>query len=129
MNETRKVTEEWYVVFTGSTLRHWLMRFLHPDFRHVKMVKEDQGIWIIVDSCNSYTKISTELVEDYPYIRLLCPNSVILPVRVNIDADKYQWHLGINSCVDIAKGIMGIRNIAICTPYQLYKYLRGKPNG
>lgn len=125
MIKAKALSEDWYVVFTGSKLRHWLMRWLNPDFRHCYMVKEDDGLWVIVNSSNAYTSIRVELIDDYPHIRLLCPNSVILPVRTKIDPNIYQWHLGINSCVDVCKGVLGIRRVWIWTPYQLYRYLNG----
>lgn len=123
MNEAKSVTENWYAVFTKSTLKHWLSRWLSPDFAHVKMVKEEEGLWLIVNSMNSFTHYSVELVQDYPHIRMLCPNAVILPVTTVINPLNYQWHLGIHSCVDVAKGILGVRGFFIWTPYQLYKYL------
>ena len=123
MISTGKLTEDWYVVFTKSDTKHWLTPWLNPDFGHVKMVKEDLGLWVIVDSGVACTRITTKLIDDYPHIRILCPNAVILPVRTVIDATKFQWHLGINSCVDTAKGILGIRKMFMNTPYQLYKYL------
>ena len=126
MNQSESITQDWYVVFTQSKLNHWIFRLLNPDFQHCYMVREDYGLWVIVDSHSSYTEVRTELVEDYPHIRLLCPNSVILPVSVKIRANAYKWHLGINSCVDVCKGVMGISNWRIWTPYQLYRWLYGK---
>ena len=90
------------------------------------MVREDKGLWVIADSRSSNTEIRVELVDDYPHIRLLCPNSVIIPVSVKISSDRYKWNLGINSCVDVCKGIMGIDNWRIYTPYKLYRWLNGQ---
>lgn len=125
MDQSKAIHEDWYVVFTGSKLDNWLMRWLNPDFKHVYMVKEDDGLWVIVNSSNAYTSVTTELIDSYPHIRLLCPNAVILPVRTRINPSNYQWHVGINSCVDVCKGILGIRRFWIWTPYQLYRYLNG----
>jgi hypothetical protein len=119
------LTEEWYIVFTTSKLTHWIFRWLNPCFQHCYMVREDNGLWLIVDSKASHTEVRTELVDDYPHIRVLCPNSVILPVTVKISSEQYKWHIGINSCVDVCKGIMGIDNWRIFTPYQLYRCLNG----
>lgn len=131
MISSSRLTEDWYVVFTSSRLKHWLTRWINPDFAHVKLVKEDDGLWVIVDSKNSFTQITLELIDDYPHIRKLCPNAVILAVKTHINPNKYQWHLGIHSCVDVAKGILGIREFFVFTPYQLYRYIinKGGQNG
>ena len=121
MDKIETYTQDWYVVFKGSNLKHWVMRWLNPDFRHVYMVREDEGIWLIINRAEAATIVKTELVEDYPHIRQLCPNTVILPVTVRIKTDVYQWHLGISSCVDVCKGLLGIKDFWVWTPYQLYK--------
>lgn len=123
MNQGKETQEDWYVVFTKSKLDHWIFSFINPDFQHCYMVKEDLGLWVIIDSNNAHTAVRTELVDDYPHIRVLCPDSVILPVRVKINTNKHKWHLGINSCVDVCKGVLGISNWRIVTPYQLYRWI------
>ena len=123
MNPSTDTIEDWYVVFTKSKLNHWIFKLINPDFQHCYMVKEDMGLWVIIDSNNSSTTVRTELVDDYPHIRVLCPDSVILAVTTRIRADKHKWHLGINSCVDVCKGVLGISNWRIATPYQLYRWI------
>lgn len=123
MNPGKTTTEDWYVVFTTSKLNHWMFRFINPDFQHCYVVREDYGLWLILDSNNAQTTLRTELVDDYPHIRDLCPNSVILPITAKIDANKFKWHIGINSCVDVCKGALGISNWRVITPYQLYRWL------
>ena len=126
MNPSKDIEQDWYVVFTKSKLKHWIFRFINPDFQHCYMVREDMGLWVIIDSSNAHTTVKTELVDDYPHIRVLCPDSVILPVTVKIKGDSYKWHLGINSCVDVCKGCLGIDRWLIWTPYQLYNYIKNK---
>ena len=123
MNTGKSIEEDWYVVFAKSKLNHWIFRFIDSHFQHCYMVKEDLGLWVIIDSNNAHTTVRTELVDDYPHIRVLCPDSVILPVRVKINTNKHKWHLGINSCVDVCKGVLGISNWRIATPYQLYRWI------
>jgi hypothetical protein len=126
MNEGKASTQDWYVIFTKSKLNHWIFKLINPDMQHCYMVKEDLGLWVIIDSACNATTVRTELVDDYPHIRDLCPNSVILAVSTRIKADEYKWHLGINSCVDVCKGVLGISNWRIFTPYQLYRWIYGK---
>jgi hypothetical protein len=117
------VVEDWYVIFAPTRTKHWIYRFIDPYFQHCYMVKEDLGLWVIVDSKSCHTSVTTELVQDFPHIRLLCPNSIIIPVQVRIDIAKDKWHLGMNTCVDVCKGLLGLNKFWIWTPYQLYRYL------
>ncbi len=120
--------EDWYVVFTKSKLDHWIFKIIHPSFQHCYVVKRDYGLWIVLDSNNAMTTVRTELVDEYPHIRDLCKDSVILLVRARIDRNKNKWHFGVNSCVDVCKGALGINNWRILTPYQLYRWLYGFGN-
>lgn len=123
MRPGKTTKEDWYVVFTTSKLDHWMFRFINPDFQHCYVVREEHGLWLVLDSNNAQTTLRTELVDDYPHIRDLCPNSVILPITAKIDANKFKWHIGFNTCVDVCKGALGISNWRITTPYQLYRWL------
>ena len=129
MEQGKSKTVECYVIFTKTKLNHWIFRLLDPYFQHCYIVQQDYGLWIILNSTNSITTVRTELVDDYPHIRTLCPGSVILPVTAKVHENNYKWHLGINSCVDVCKGFLGIKNWLIWTPYQLYNYLKGNNYG
>lgn len=124
MDKVERISEDWYLIFTGSKLEHWLMPFLQPSFKHCLMVREDAGLWQIVSRAHCYLNVETKFVDDYPHIRQLYPNAVILPVTTSIDPDKPQYHLGINSCVDVCKGLLGISAFWIFTPWQLYKHVK-----
>lgn len=123
MNQGKDIIVNWYVIFTKSTLKHWLFKYLDEEIQHCYMVKRDCGLWVIIDTSNSCISVRTEIIDEYPHIRDLCPNSVILPVRAKIDCSQYRWHLGIASCVDVCKGFLGINQWRIITPYQLYRWL------
>ena len=124
MNKSKHTTIDWYVVFTGSAVKHWIIRLLQPGFKHCQMVREDDGLWLIVNKTDSDLHGITELVYEYPTIRQLCPDAVILPVTTNIDTRNIQCSLGLSSCVDVCKSLLGINKFWIWTPYQLYKYVR-----
>jgi len=126
-DELNKDYEDWYIVFAKSDVRHWVFRFLDPCFQHCYAVKESPGgqFWIIVNSRSTYTDITIKPKLDFPHIRLLCPDDVILPIRAKINADSYKWHFGLNTCVDVCKGVIGLNNWRIFTPYQLYRWING----
>jgi len=125
MKQSKFIKEDIYVIFTRSQFRHWFSRWTNPEFAHCFIVKKEFGVWILVDTKNSFLYVTTKLVDDFPYIKDLCPDTKILAITSKIDPNKTQWHPGIGSCVDVCKGVLGIRKFFCFTPFQLYKYIKG----
>ena len=125
MDVSTKYIEHWYVIFRPTTLKHWIFRWLNPHFQHVYAVKESPGgeFWIVVDAKNSFTQVRMLSKMDYPHIRLLEPDSVILSIRAIINPDNYRYTLCLFNCVEVVKSVLGIRAFWCWTPYQLYKRL------
>ena len=125
MDQSTKITEEWYVVFTKTKLRHWVFNYLQTEFQHCYAVKSSPGdeFWIIVDSKNSYTDVTIKSKMDYPHIRELAPNCVILSIKAIMDPTDYRYTLCVFNCVEVVKALLGIRSFWCWTPYQLYKRL------
>ena len=125
MDESEKVIVNWYIIFKKSPLKHWIFRWLNPEIQHCYAVRESEGgqFWIIINSMNSHTDVRMESKLDYPHIRLLAPDSVILSIRAIIRPENYRYTLGINDCVETCKGVLGIKAFWVWTPYQLYKRL------
>ena len=117
--------QKWHIVFKPTTLKHWVFRWLEPYFQHCYAVKESPGgqFWIIVDSKSCYMDVRIESKRDYPTIRSLCPDSVILSIKAIIDPDAYRYTLCVFNCVEVCKSVLGIRSFWVFTPYQLYKRL------
>ena len=115
----------WYVIFRKTTLKHWIFRWLDKEFQHVYAVKESPGgeFWMVVDGKNSCTNIELLSKVDYPHIRCLEPDSVILLTRCIINPSNYRHTLCIFNCVEVVKSVLGIRAFWCITPYQLYKRL------
>lgn len=116
--------EKWHIIFTHSTLDHWLMPRLRPNFQHCYAVKESLGkeFWIIADSKNCYTDIRIESKLNYPHIRCLEPDGIILTVEAII-RPKNRYTICVFNCVELCKSLLGIRAFWLWTPYQLYKRL------
>lgn len=126
MDDNPKVTEYWHIIFRNTKYKHWLVKYLQPSFQHCYAVKESPGgqFWIIVNSTAVHTSITMESKLDYPHIRVLCPDSVILSTKAIIRPDVNNRHvLGVMSCVDVCKSLLGIKAFWCWTPYQLYKRL------
>lgn len=125
MDGTHKHIASYYVIFKKTTLKHWVFKWLNPEFQHCYAVKESAGghFWIIVDAKNSCTDVRIESKLDYPHIRCLEPDSVILSIKAIIDPENYRHTLCVFNCVEVCKSVLGIRSFWCWTPYQLYKEL------
>ena len=125
MDKSNKVREHWYIIFRKTELKHWIFKWMDPCFQHCYAVKETPGghFWIIVNSLNCHTDVHIESKLDYPDIRSLEPNSVILSIRAIITPENYRHTFCIFNCVEVCKSVLGIRSFWCWTPYQLYKEL------
>ena len=134
MQKTTATTVDYYIIFTNSQHKHWLLKRLKKKYQHVFAVKKSVGgcFWIIINPLISYTYIDIVPVLESPHIRTLLidpENSVIVPVTATI-GEKERHTFCIINCVEIVKSLLGIRAFWVWTPYQLYKYLkRGNKNG
>ena len=127
MKVAKDTVVEWYVVFCGSDSTHWLIRNCRKGFQHAYAVRLDCSgyYWMIVQPNVSHIDIEMKPVKDYPTVESLMYNeSTIIPVTAKIDISKVNSTLGINSCVDVVKRLLGIKSYFVHSPYQLYKYLR-----
>ena len=125
MDESSKHTEHYYVIFRKTRLKHWVFKWLDSELQHVYAVKESPGgeFWIVIDGKNSVTQVNLLSKVDYPHIRCIEPDSVILSIRAIIDPSSYRHTLCVFNCVEQVKALLGIRSFWCWTPYQLYKRL------
>ena len=125
MDESSKHTEHYYVIFRKTRLKHWVFKWLDSELQHVYAVKESPGgeFWIVIDGKNSVTQVNLLSKVDYPHIRCIEPDSVILSIRAIIDTSSYRHTLCVFNCVEQVKALLGIRAFWVWTPYQLYKRL------
>lgn len=115
---------EIHLVFSGRADLAAL-KLLRPGFRHCfALIQHGDDRWTLVDPM-----ASTLTVEALP-----APDGINLP-------DWYRRHghrvisagpavaasrpapIGIFSCVEVCKRLLGVRRFAVLTPYQLYRYV------
>ena len=125
MDESINHTVKWYVIFRKTKLKHWVFKWLDSEFQHVYAVKESPGgeFWIVLDGKNSCTEVTLLSKIDYPHIRCIEPNSIILSIRAIIHPESYRYTLCVFNCVELVKSVLGIKGFWCWTPYQLYKRL------
>ena len=123
MNHTERTISQFYIVFSSSKLNHWFIQLLPAPFQHVLAVRDDGLYWTIIDPLCSHIDARMVLKDDCADIGQLFPDSVILWHKALLEADAMTWTLGIGSCVDVVKRVIGLRDFWVWTPHQLYKRL------
>lgn len=117
---------EVYVVFADNTTLWWL-RFLRHGFRHCYVVlKISESSWLELNPMSNQIFVNiAESLPDYDYISYLHTGNKI----ISLSADAFFTPLkpapiGLFTCVEFTKRLLGIHDVSIITPYQLYKKLK-----
>lgn len=112
------------VVFSGGAGLLWL-RWLKPGFRHCFVALDDGIEWLTVDPLLHRLEIRAsglpsgfDLAAEYRRMDLEVIEVVPAPVPVR------RAPLGLFTCVETAKRLLGIRARRILTPWQLRCWLR-----
>lgn len=120
---------KYYIVFTKSGFKHWIFKLLDPDFQHVYAMRKSPGgqFWIVINPLRSHIQTDILLVDDYPHPRTFAGvDSVVVPVESMIDIERERWGLCVFNCVEVVKGLLGIKDFWLLTPRQLYKRITGE---
>lgn len=119
----------WHIVFTKSNYKYWIFRWIHPDYQHCYAVKSSPGdqYWIVVDGKHSHTAAEIYPKELAPTVKDLVEDYTnIITIRVSYDILKPVHQLSVLSCVDVVKGLLGIRAFWCWTPKQLFTRLQNE---
>ena len=121
-----------YVVFEDNTTLWWL-RLLKRGFRHCYVLIKLRGgknSWLEINPLSNQLFVSehySSSEEDYPVRLRRCRACRVIAVNF-ARAPLKCAPLGIFSCVEFVKRIVGIHCFSIFTPYQLYKKLKKSQN-
>ncbi len=112
-----------FVVFTGQADWPWL-RWLKPGFRHCFVLLNDGMHWISVDPLLNHMEVqvhNTPAGFDLPgWLRSRGHRVVAAPVsRLRMRPAPFLPF----TCVETAKRILGIHDLRVLTPWQLYRSL------
>lgn len=111
-----------YVVFSGKTELFWV-RLLKRGFKHCYILINDGDHWISLDPLASHTELTVHALPaefDLPeWIR--GQGQIVMQARIRERSTAAP--LGLVSCVEVIKRMLGIHNILIVTPWQLYLHL------
>lgn len=134
MKKVNQDCEKYWVLFMPHDLKEcdnktecffrWVLNRLHNNFSHVAVFKRSRipGNIIEVNPCSTNLFIREQNIADFFEI-MRRPNITTVVVKTQTAPIKIK---GLITCVSVAKSILGITSAGIITPYQLYKYLKGK---
>ena len=111
------------VVFGGRTDVKWL-RWLRPGFRHCFVALDDGAAWLTVDPLLHRLEVrasglpsSFDLASEYRRMDLAVLEMAPHPVPLR------RAPLGLFTCVETVKRLLGIRAPWVITPWQLYRFI------
>lgn len=111
------------VVFAGGTAKRWLC-LLRPGFRHCFVAVPIGDGWIVVDPLSHKTSLA--MVEGYTAQELAGwyeSHGMIAIVTMVRDAPPKLAPVGLTTCVETVKRVLGIHARSVMTPHQLYEYI------
>jgi hypothetical protein len=118
------------LVFSGRTGVAWL-RWLRPGFRHCFVAVDDGAGWLTVDTLLHRLEVRAtglpsafDLAGEYRRMGLTVTEVVPAPVPLR------RAPVGVFTCVETAKRLLGIRAPWVVTPWQLHRLVsRTAPGG
>ncbi len=113
------------VVFVPWAGLPWL-KFLRPGFRHCFAIALAGPHWILCDGLSNALVLA---VVDQRTVCLqlaeLCRKGVrIVPVAGTPEFHPRKAPIGLQTCVETVKRLLGIRSLYVHTPWQLFNFLR-----
>lgn len=111
------------VVFSGQVSRWWL-RFLKKGFRHCFITLGNGQNWLTIDPMLHKIEVVIQPVAgDFDLEKWYLEQGYQV-LKTNLSAVQLTpAPLGLFTCVEVVKRIIGIHNFRIITPYSLYKFL------
>ncbi|MBR7159293.1 MAG: hypothetical protein IKD08_06455 [Alphaproteobacteria bacterium] len=115
------------LVIFGGRSDIWWLRFLKKGFKHCFVVLFDnkKGIGVLVDPLCSRTVVDVSFLENTDFLRDFFEANGYTVVETFIRSPNPRTvTLGMFSCVQVVKRILGVHKKSIVTPYKLYRFLQ-----
>jgi hypothetical protein len=116
------------LVFSGRTGVSWL-RWLRPGFRHCFVAVDDGVEWLTIDPLLHRLEVRAsglasdfDLAAEYRRLGLVVVEVIPAPVPLR------RAPLGVFTCVETAKRLLGMRARWVITPWQLYRFVSARPS-
>jgi len=116
------MTERALVVFSGQADGCW-QRLLRPGFRHCSLILEEGADWLLVEPLSTRLQVRRlGLASVDLRARLTRAGLTVVETAALAPADR-PAPPGLWTCVETVKRGLGIRALAVQTPWQLYRHL------
>lgn len=102
------------VIVFDNECKRWYSRFLNKHVNHCYLCVADSGKWLTVEPTQECVNIGFS--DKLPAGILYC----------KVPLNSINGYPFFPSCVGLVKHLCGINKPFIVTPWQLYKYLRGR---
>ena len=116
-------SQTWYCVFDKAYgLKKWWQRFLHKDFQHVHLIRDNRDYCLMVNSMQHVMAVREypNTLEDILAQEIEQSPSAILMMTVHYGSHYKHMPLEPLTCVTVAKRLLGINARAVQTPRSLY---------
>ena len=112
-----------FVVFSGQTDLKWL-RILKPGFRHCFVLLSDKEHWLCLDPLSNRLELFLHPVDPhFDFVHFYADRGMAAVRATILPALPKPAPLGVFTCVETVKRVLGIRHRRIVTPRQLHKFL------
>ena len=111
-----------YVIFENNTTLLWI-KLLKKGYRHCKVfVKISKNIYLEINPLSNQLFIFLHVFESYADFAKVIHSHIHIKTKI-CDAPLKPAPIGLFTCVETIKRLLGIHNFFILTPHQLYKFL------
>lgn len=115
------------VAFGGCSELPWL-RLLRPGFRHCFLLRRHAAGWLLYDPRSDRTELTLwPPCGAQPLINALKERGYIVVPAAIPPESRQPAPLGLFTCVEAVKRVLGIRRRWLLTPWQLYRWLTQRP--
>lgn len=116
-----------YIVFEDNVSLWWL-RFLKSGFRHCYLLLELQngrGYLELNPFSNQLFVAIRRKIPNFDYISYLRENNLCQVILADIAPAPLKCApIGLFTCVELVKRVIGLHSVSTITPYQLYKKVK-----
>ena len=111
-----------WVVFSGQADLPWL-KILKPGFRHCFCLLHDGEHWITLDPLSGHMDVRVQDIAPGFDLPGWLESRGYRVCEAPMQAQHKQAPIALMSCVEAVKRIIGLHDIRVITPYQLFKHL------
>ncbi len=116
---------DWFLVYSDmDDQKSWAAKFLKRGFQHVLALRRDGAIWVALHPHYSFTDVQIIRNDLTPW--QMYPGCAIQHVNAMRENafNTGGFHIGPLTCVTLMKSLLGIRDMFMLTPWELFQYCR-----